>query len=135
MNMQYSGLSSPAIQEIYSFTSCTINGTHANNNFFRIGSTVVRKRFIVAAGNFAVFVHVMFDNGRQYFIVSIGSFFLLEKYIRVLSRAPQARGIRSKPAIAESLNCIHINQSCYIFVVIDFNFLNLMRGAEAVKKM
>ncbi len=96
---------------------------------------MVHEGFVVTACQFAILFHVMFDNSRQLCIVGVGSFFFLEENIRVLCCSTQARCIWSQSAVTEGLNCIHINQTGDIFVIIGFNLLNLMRGTEAVEEV
>ena len=108
----------------------------ADDHAFGIRSAIVVESFVVAAGQLVDLVHVVLDDGRQGVVVRVAGFAGLEEDVRVLGRAAQGRVVRATGcAFAESLDGIHVDELGQILVILDFDLLDFVRGAEAVKEM
>ena len=123
------------IKIINSFFYGVANGTHCNNNVFGVRSAVVVKKFIVRAYFGVDFVHVFFHNCGKGIIKFVASLACLEENIRVLCGSACYGVIGVKRIFAKSFNGVKIRKIFKLFVIPDFNFLNLVRGTEAVKEM
>ena len=72
---------------------------------------------------------------RHLMIKAVGCLAVLEKDIRILGGAALVGVLGVHSTFAELVNCLMIHHFGHQLVRNGFDFLNLMRGAEAVKKV
>ena len=135
MNGQKTGLFAVCVEVIDNFLRRLANGTHRDNDAFRIRSTVIIERMILTARDFAEIGHRFVNKFRQSFIVRVDGFACLEINIRILSRTAKNRMIRRQCAFAERLNGIPVEDFAEIVKADRFDFLDLMRRTETVKEV
>ena len=112
-----------------------VDGTHRDDNDFRILCAVVVEELIVRAELCIDLVHVVLHNLRQSVIVLVSRLVDLEEDVRVLRLALLLRVVRVQRLIAERLNRVEVCHVLQIFVIPDLNLLNLMGGTETVKEV
>ena len=112
-----------------------VDGTHRDDNDFRILCAVVVEELIVRAELCIDLVHVVLHNLRQSVIVLVSRLVDLEEDVRVLRLALLLRVVRVQSLVAERLNCVEISHILQILVIPDLNLLNLVRSAETVEEV
>ena len=112
-----------------------VDGTHCDDNDFRILCAVVVEELIIRAELCIDLVHVVLHNLRQSVIVLVSRLVDLEEDVRVLRLALLLRVVRVQRLIAERLNCVEISHILQILVIPDLNLLNLMGGTETVEEV
>ena len=122
-------------QIVNNFFQSFTSGTHSNNNAFCIGSTVVVEQLVVAAGQLVDFVHVFFYNTGQCIICAVASFAVLEESVTVLNGGTDGGMFGGQSVISELLNSFPVQQLAQVFVVQNFDLLQLVRSAEAIKEV
>ncbi len=95
---------------INAFFNSARYGTHGYNDVFCIGSAVVVEQFIGPACKFTDFVHVILDDIRQFVIIGVDGFTVLEENIRVINAAAHGRMIRVQCFMFEFIEGIAVQQ-------------------------
>ena len=88
-----------------------------------------------AACDFADFVHVFFYDSRNCFIEVIARFSVLEEVVGVFSHTACNRVVRIQRAFTEFCQSLLINQTCQIFILQHFNFLDFVRSTETIEEV
>lgn len=94
MNVDGTDFFALALQVFDSLFSDVGERTHGYDNVFSIRSTVVVERFVRTASDFRNLVHVASYDIRHSIIEFVGSFCVLEVYVRVFCSAADFRMIR-----------------------------------------
>ena len=122
-------------QVIDSLLDRVVDGTHCDDNDFRILCAVVVEELIVRAELCIDLVHVVLHNLRQSVIVLVSRLVDLEEDVRVLRLALLLRMVRVQRLIAERLNRVEVCHILQILVIPDLNLLNLVGGTETVEEV
>ena len=133
MNLYHADLLALSVEVINSVADRFRRRTHDDYNFFRIGSAVVVKEFIIAACQFIDFIHVMLydaGNGSDFFV---RPFFALEEDIRIDRRAAFIGMFRIQGVFAEGVQLIVVDEFFQFVVVQRFDALHFVRCTEAVE--
>ena len=112
-----------------------VDGTHRDDDNFRILCAVVVEELIVRAELCVDLVHVVLHDLRQLVIELVSRLVDLEEDVRVLRLALLLRVVRVQSLVAERLNCVEISHILQILVIPDLNLLNLVRSAETVEEV
>ena len=123
------------IKFFYNGTNGVCAATHNDNHIFSVFCTVVVEQVIFATGNFGDFAHVFFYDFRKSIVVAVYCFTSLEVDVRVLSSTTDYRVVRVQAALTECRNCVFVQKFFQISVIHNFNFLDFVRGTEAVKEV
>ena len=124
-----------ALQVFDSLFSDVGERTHGNDNVFSIRSTEVVERFVRTASDFRNLVHVVSYDIRHSVVEFVGSFCVLEVYVRVFCSAADFRMIRVEGTFAECFDSVPVNEFLEVFEVHDFNFLNFVRCTETIEEV
>ena len=135
MNLDHADFFAMGIEVIDSIADGFSSRTHDDNQFFCIFSTIVVEEFVITAGQFVDFVHVVLNDIRNscYFFVS--AFFCLEEDIRINSRATGVRMFRVQAVLTESCQLFIINEFCKIIIIKSFDTLHFVGCTESVEYM
>jgi len=85
-------------------------GAHSYDNVFCVGSAIVVEQFICAACKFADLIHVILNDIRQFVIVRVDRFTVLEEDIRIVDAATHSRMIRVQCFVFEFIEGIAVQQ-------------------------
>ena len=135
MNLYITGLLPLRIKSVHRFLNSTGNGTHGDENVFRIRRAVVFEEFIITARKSPDLLHVFIHDLRQAIIPKIARFFRLEIHIRIGYGAAHNRMFRIKTVMFEIIKRIPVDEFLQFFFRKHLNFLNFMRRTEPVKEM
>ena len=124
-----------AHQVVDSFAGSFCNRTHCDNYAFSVFSTIVIEQTMRTACDFADFVHVFFYDSRNCFIEVIARFSVLEEVVGVFSHTACNRVVRIQRAFTEFCQSLLINQTCQIFILQHFNFLDFVRSTETIEEV
>ena len=123
------------VEVIDGFFNGVAHGTHRDDNLFGIARAVVVEQLVFGADSAVDLVHVVFGDLDNFFVIGVAGFARLEEDVRVLRRAAQHGMLRVQRAAAEGVDGIHIHHFGQFFVIPHVDFLNFMRGSEAVEEM
>ena len=135
MYVQHADFFALSVQDLGNFFHGLSAGAHDYYNVFSIGSTGVVEQLVVTAGQLADFVHVIFYDFRQGFVVFVYSFTGLEVNIRVLVGTTDYRMIRVQRIFTEFLQFIVINQFFQFIIVQQFDLLDFVRSTEPIEEV
>ncbi len=111
------------------------NGTDGDDNVLGIGGTVVGEGSVVTTGYLANLLHVVGHDVGQGIVVFVLYFASLEIDVAILSGAAGYAVLGVEGAVAESLQCLLVNEGTQVFHIHLFHLLYLVRGAEAVEEV
>ncbi len=134
-NLKITDFAALLLQEIDDFLRCAADRAHGNDYIFCIRCAVIIEKMVVAPGDPADFTHVLFHNVRDSLVIAVGCLTRLEVDIRVLDRAALNGVIRVQGVRTERFQGLLVHQGPQVFVIHDFNLLDLVRSAEPVKEM
>ena len=97
--------------------------------------TVVVEEPVPAARERVDPVHVLLDDARQGVDKGVARFPELEKHVGVVRHAAQLRMIGVQRPVAERLHGVPVQQTCQFVLFEHLDFLDFVRGAEAVEEM
>ena len=109
--------------------------THADDDAIGIRCTVVVKEAVIRAKLCVDLIHIAFNDCRELVIHGVACLTVLEEDVTVLVRTARMRMLRIQGMVAECLDGIHIAHLREVIIIPNGNFLNLMRGTEAVKEI
>ena len=135
VNNKYTNFSAFCIKFFNNSANGVCATTHYDDDVFCIFCTVVVEQVIFATGHFGDFAHVFFYDFRKSIVVVVYCFTSLEVDVRVLSSTADNRIVRVQTALTECRNCIFIKEFCQFIVFHNFDFLDFVRGTEAVKEV
>ena len=135
MNLDHADFFAMGIEVIDSITDGFSSRTHDDDQFFCIFSTIVVEEFVVTAGQFVDFVHVVLNDIRNGCDFFVGAFFCLEEDIRIDSRATGVRMFRVQAVLTESCQLFIINEFCKIIIIKGFDTLHFVGCTEPVEYM
>ena len=135
MDSQETHLFAVGIQVIHGFFRSFGEGPHRYDHAVSVRSAIVDERMVFTAGQFGDLLHVSFHDVRNGFVVFVYDLLLLEIYIAVFQGAFNGRMVRIRSSVAEFFDCFLIGHGKEILVVIGFDLLYFMRGAESVKEV
>ena len=108
---------------------------HSDDDAFCFGVAVVVEQTVVAAGDFADLLHVVFYDFRNGVIEAVAGFAVLEEVVRVFGHTTCNRSHGVHGAAAEFGQSFLVDQRSEVFVVQLLNLLDFVRGAEAVEEV
>ena len=135
MNLNKANLFALCIKIINGFCDSVANRAHSDDDMLCIRCAVVIKGLVIGADFLVYLIHIHNGGFNSIVIILIASLSVLEEDIRVFRRAAKRGVLRIKCTLTEALNIIHINHVFKIFVIPNFNLLDFVRSAEAVKEM
>jgi hypothetical protein len=108
---------------------------HGDDNPICIGIADIVEQVVFASGEFVHFFHIVGDDVRHFAVKGVDSFAALKIDVRVLGRSAQFRRFRVHCPGAEIFQRFHVDQFAHVLIIDEFDFLDLMGGAEPVEKM
>ncbi len=123
------------IQVIDGFLYGLTDGTHGNDNMFRVRRTVIIKQSVLCTDAPVDFFHIVFHGIREGIVIRIAGFPGLKVNVGVLGGTHHFPPVWMQGVTAESVDGFHISHVRQIGVIPDFNFLHFMGGTETVKKI
>ena len=135
MDLNHAGLVSVCVEIIDGIPGSLSTGTHNNDDFLRIGSSIVVKQLIVTTSQLINLIHTMLDDAGDGGNFLVSPLTALEKDIRIDGCAASGGMLRVQSVFAKSIELVLIHQFRKILIIQRFNALHLMRGAETVKTM
>ena len=118
-----------------SFACSFRNRTHCNDYAFCIFSSVVIEQTVFTSCDLRDFIHIFFYDSRNCIIVRVARFSMLEEVVRVFSHTACNRVVRIQRAFTEFCQSLLINQTCQIFILQHFNFLDFVRSTETIEEV
>ena len=122
-------------QVVDNFADGFRHGAHGDDDALGIGSTVVVEQTIFATRDFADLLHVVLYDGRYFLIERIASLAVLEEVVGVLGHTAHNRIHGVHGAVAEFGQSLLVDKRSQVFIVQFLDFLDFVRGAEAVEEV
>ena len=111
------------------------DGTHSNDDVLSVSSSDIVEQLVVSSCELADLAHVLFNYSRYVIVERLSCFTSLEEDIRVLSCTAYYRVLRIESSCSEFVDCVHVDQFADLFVIDDFDLLDLMRCSESIEEV
>ena len=121
--------------EVDDLLDCLARRTHTDDDVLCIRSTIVGEWAIGAAGDLRDLVHIVANDVSYLVVVWVAALAVSEEHVWVLSHTTHHRTHRRECAIAELLQCLHVNERTQVFHIYYLYFLVLVRGTETVEEV
>ncbi|GFI56242.1 hypothetical protein IMSAG013_01298 [Clostridiales bacterium] len=122
--------------EVVDYFFCHVaDRAHSDDYTLCVRCAVVVECLVISTQLLVYFIKVFIHDSRQFVIITVACFTMLEEDVAVFSRTAEHRMFRIERTAAERVDCVHIYHFLQIFVIPCFDLLDLMRGAETVKEV
>ena len=135
VNLHIARLLALRVQGVHRFLNRACNGTHGDDDRFRIGCAVIVEKLIFAPCEHADLLHVFIDDLRQPVVPEVARFFGLKVHVRIRYGTAHDRVFRIEAGMFELIKRVFVDEFFQFFFRQHGNFLNFMGRAEAVKEM
>ena len=135
MNLQETNLFALCGQAFHNLLRNACYGAHRYDNMLCVSCAEVVEQLVISACDFVDFVHVFLYDFRQSGVEGCACLSVLEEYVGVLYGGALYGVFGIQCILSEFLQCILIHQLFQILIVHYFDFLQLMRGAEAIEEV
>jgi len=108
---------------------------HGDDDAVGILCAVIVKQAVLATSDFADFVHVVLDDGGHSGVVVVARLAVLEEDVGVLGGATGNGLVGIHGAVAESCQCVLVDEGSEVVLLKRLDLLNLVRSAETVEEV
>ena len=108
---------------------------HGNDDALGVFGAVVLEQAVTGAQLLVHLAHVLFHHGGHGVIELVAGLAVLEEDVTVLVAAARSGVLGVQRMVAERLHGVHVRHFLQVVVIPHFDFLDLVRGAEAVEKV
>ncbi len=109
--------------------------THGDDHALSFGMSVVVEEVVFATCDGRDLAHVVFNDFGNSIIVFVARFAVLEEYVAVFCHTTCHGSQWAEGAVAEFSEGFLVNQGSEVFLINNFDLLDLVRGTEAVEEV
>jgi len=110
-------------------------GAHGDYHTLSIRRAVIVERLVVAAGEGAYLLHIIFDDVGERHVSGVAGLSVLEEYVVILAGVADGGVLRVQGMLSEALNSVPVQHLAQVVVIQHLDLLYLMGGTEAVEEM
>ena len=133
VDVDHADLAAAGVQVIADLFQRVADGAVRDDDFGRVGRTVVVEQRVVAAGQLVDLVHVVLDDAGNCVVEAVLRFSALEVQVGVDGGAADAGMFGVEGVLAERVDRIHVHELLHVVIIEGLDLLDLMRSPETVE--